>query len=369
MCNRKKDPEIQSFKDKIRVLEEDRELEKQKIGIEKVKTVLTVFTTIGTLASALYLFLNFNQGQERLITDRFAKSTELLGHTDQAVRIGGIYSLERIANDSPKDQWTIMEVLSAHVRRNSPIATKIEDNKPVNIEVQAALTVIGRRNSQHDNVEDPAKRKRLDLTGSNLKKANLGDADLSYSNLDGSILLDVNLTDANLTKAVLADANLTKVEFNGTKLTEAYLANADLTGAYLSSVDDLAGAILIDANLTGAFFNYTDFANIDLTGANLTGAILYPSKTEIDSRGNAHAVLNDSNRYKSLNLKAIKSACFWEEAIYTEPTFDETQKKWVAIDQGSNQLMIDKIIQDKASKPQTLPDCTESRSPYSNQIH
>ncbi len=36
------------------------------------------------------------------------------------VRLGGIYALERIARDSPKDHWTIMEVLTAYVRENSP---------------------------------------------------------------------------------------------------------------------------------------------------------------------------------------------------------------------------------------------------------
>ncbi|WP_062294251.1 hypothetical protein [Nostoc piscinale] len=36
------------------------------------------------------------------------------------MRLGAIYTLERIAKDSAKDHWTIMEVLTAFVRENAP---------------------------------------------------------------------------------------------------------------------------------------------------------------------------------------------------------------------------------------------------------
>ena len=36
------------------------------------------------------------------------------------VRLGGIYALERIANQSERDYWPIMEVLTAYVRENTP---------------------------------------------------------------------------------------------------------------------------------------------------------------------------------------------------------------------------------------------------------
>src|SRR5207247_3128017 len=55
--------------------------------------------------------------QEGQITERFTKAIQHLG--DKAgltVRLGGIYALERIARDSAKDHWQIMEVLTAYVR-------------------------------------------------------------------------------------------------------------------------------------------------------------------------------------------------------------------------------------------------------------
>jgi hypothetical protein len=56
------------------------------------------------------------QGQ---VTDRYTKAIEQLGSTTVDVTIGGIYSLERIARDSPSDHPTVMEVLTAYIREHS----------------------------------------------------------------------------------------------------------------------------------------------------------------------------------------------------------------------------------------------------------
>lgn len=61
------------------------------------------------------------------ITDRYTKAIEQLGKLDGdkpniEIRLGAIYALERIARDSPRDHWTIMEVLTAYVRQNAPAA-------------------------------------------------------------------------------------------------------------------------------------------------------------------------------------------------------------------------------------------------------
>ena len=37
------------------------------------------------------------------------------------IRLGGIYALERISNESEKDYWPIMEILTAYVRKNSSV--------------------------------------------------------------------------------------------------------------------------------------------------------------------------------------------------------------------------------------------------------
>ena len=66
---------------------------------------------------------NLKATEDKQVTERFSKAIELLGRdgaNDVHVRLGGIYALERIANDSDKDYWQVMEILTAYVREQSP---------------------------------------------------------------------------------------------------------------------------------------------------------------------------------------------------------------------------------------------------------
>jgi len=100
------------------------------------------------------------------VTDRFTKAIEQLGSEKLDVRIGSIYALERIARDSARDHPTVMEVLAAFIREHSheqwPTGEPAADAPPAGPirprpDVQAAVTVIGRRISRND-------RERIDLT-------------------------------------------------------------------------------------------------------------------------------------------------------------------------------------------------------------
>lgn len=70
---------------------------------------------LGSLAIATRTYRLTQQGQ---ITDRYTKAIEQLGSDKLDVRLGGIYALERIAADSPRDHPTVVEVLSAFVREH-----------------------------------------------------------------------------------------------------------------------------------------------------------------------------------------------------------------------------------------------------------
>jgi len=165
--------------------------------------------------------------EEGKITDRFSKAVELLGSDKLDTRLGGIYALERIARDSQKDHWTVMEVLTAFVRENAPLASgkKVTATTPREA-IQAAMTVIGRRkwtetetqqlNLQYVNLEECI------LRNANLSKANLRGTKFFRSDMDGAILTDtflsgVNLVATNLNKVVLNGAMLCK---NGNQITD-----------------------------------------------------------------------------------------------------------------------------------------------------
>ena len=56
---------------------------------------------------------------QRRITESFSKAIDQLGSDKLEVRLGGIYSLERISKESPEDYWTVMETLTAFVRERA----------------------------------------------------------------------------------------------------------------------------------------------------------------------------------------------------------------------------------------------------------
>lgn len=80
---------------------------------EAIQVVVTTCAAFGLILTVWDLIEDRRLTQERLVTDRFSKAAGLLANQDNSVRVAAIYSLERIAKDSPKDHWTIMELLSA----------------------------------------------------------------------------------------------------------------------------------------------------------------------------------------------------------------------------------------------------------------
>jgi hypothetical protein len=66
---------------------------------------------------------NLEMTREGQITDRFTKAVAQLGERDEeklAVRLGGIYALERIAMESEEDRMPVVDVLMAYVREYAP---------------------------------------------------------------------------------------------------------------------------------------------------------------------------------------------------------------------------------------------------------
>ena len=157
------------------------------------------------------------------------KAIEQLGSDKLDVRIGGIYALERIALDSAKDHPTVMAVLTAFIREHSHEPWPRSDaDQPVQEStrpgVQAAVTVVGRRDPQHDILV-------IDLAGARLTRADLGAADFGDALLVGADLTGANLGRATLTRANLADARLGGADLVHADLGAAVLAGANLTRA------------------------------------------------------------------------------------------------------------------------------------------
>jgi hypothetical protein len=132
-------------------------------------------------------------------------------------------------NASADYHQPVLEALCAFVR-DSTIGMIVNKDGPAT-DVQAALTVIGRRKS------GPG---RVDLTRANIPGAALARADLSDANLSGADLARADLSDANLTGVDLLAAHLIGAHLIGDELESAHLngaelSRADLRGSHLRS--------------------------------------------------------------------------------------------------------------------------------------
>jgi hypothetical protein len=102
-----------------------------------------------------------------------------------------------------------------------------------------------------------------------------GEAGGQCANLSGADLRGANLSDANLSGADLSDAHLSRADLLRADLSDAHLSRADLRGA------NLRGANLSDANLSGANLRGANLSDANLSGADLSGAYGLPKRIPI----------------------------------------------------------------------------------------
>lgn len=244
--------------------------------------------------------------QEGQITDRFGKAIEQLGAVDSTgkakveVRLGGIYALEGIAKESKELHWPIMEVMCTYVRVNAPIKRKdlagtlerakhpasgdqaLDPRNRPSADIQAILTVIGRRDRRYEREDQHLDLTKTDLSGADLTKADLTEADLTGAYLYQADLFEAKLQGASLQLANLSGALLKDAHLRGTYLRYAELSKADLGDADLTDADltdaDLNGAWAYRANFSGTSLGGADLTYSDLNDAHLSGAYLGQSK-------------------------------------------------------------------------------------------
>lgn len=230
--------------------------------------------------------------QESHITERFTQAIGQLGDDKLEVRLGAIYALERIAKDSEKDYWPIMEVLTAYLRNNAPwppVVGMNRDPRDVPSDTQAVMAVLSRRDQHYKNGE----RYRLDL-----RKTDLRGIDFRGIHLEGALLDDSSLRYALLHDARLDGATLVGTDFKYASLTnasfyEAVLEKTDLQWAALSRasfegevrIEDgeevSYAATIFSANFEKASLYGTKLKGVDLSDAeNLTWEQVHKADTD-----------------------------------------------------------------------------------------
>ncbi len=300
------------------------------------RTLIQALGGLFFLTTAYLSRRNLQITENQAVTARFSKAVELLGDNRLEARLGGIYLLERVAKDSPVDHWIVMEVLTSYIRDKS---TGRNSRSSPPTDIQAALTVIGRRETQND-----LPGGQLDLSQTNLSQALLMNADLSHVNLKAANLTKANLEGSHLEGANLAQADLHQVDLSSAHLNRADCSRANFNQANLFGVN-LESANLLQADLSEAILNKAILISATLVEANLTQASLVEatlSNANLIGANLLEANLSAANLTKAelraaqnLTIEQVQSAANGAAAIY-DPEF-RTQLEAPALEQGSQE--------------------------------
>ena len=237
-------------------------------------------------------------GATRQLTDTIESNG---AHHDQVrteanleVRLGAIYALERIARDSERDHWPIMEVLCAYIRNPQNCGIPVENTEPssdpkfshykwgqpipaTRVDVQAAVTVLGRR-QKNRKLFERRRNLRLDLRSANLQHASIS-GDFDFADF-GSSRLDL----AQIRKAHLNNAQLVSVQAIGCYISDTKMENANLQAANFDRSRfvrvDAALASFSEASAVKATVSHVDLSEGELLGINLRGAVIVNSSFE-----------------------------------------------------------------------------------------
>ncbi len=214
----------------------------------------------------------------------------MLGSNVLAVRLGGIYALQRLAEEHPEQyHLQIMQLFCAFARHptrdeREALAEDLDkrerdaEDAPADLhtelrqDAQAVMTALSACHARQLDLEKSAEFQldihRANLRHADLTNANLAGVDLRNANLSRAILLGADLSEAELLAATLSDVELWKAN-----LSRADLRDANLSGAVLQSAI-LFDALLAKANLSGANLRDANLSQATLISANLSQAIL-----------------------------------------------------------------------------------------------
>ncbi len=221
-------------------------------------------------------------------------------HPNIEVRIGALFTLERLAMEDVNYHWHVMQIISAYIRENAREArlqpSSFVLKRPfVREDIQTALTVLGRRSADGKNYEQTNKL-RLDLRNTNLAGANFEKGDFS-----GALLVNCRLE-----ACLFRDTKLQGTVFASSVLNYSDFFRSDMTGAHLDT------AIINQPTPTVGGMNDTiNMANIrgiSLAGADISAVDYLGTPEEMNTTyGTKDTILAEEleEQRQALNLRKL----------------------------------------------------------------
>ena len=244
--------------------------------------------------------------QRGLLNERYQKGAEMLGNPVLAVRLGGIYALQSLAQEYPKQYYLqIMRLLCAFVRypildtiserKQATFGTLTDGTVSIRQDVQSAINAIDACRWENIALEcygdDVSSWDSPNLYGADLRGANLDNVNLYLAEISRADLSGASISRANLSGAGLMHTNLSGAGLYGANLSDAVLNNANLSDAVLDNAN-LSDASLGDANLSGAHLRQANLSDTVLDNTNLTGVRLTLGRGSLAVNGLTQAQLD-----------------------------------------------------------------------------
>ena len=260
-----------------------------------------------------------------LITDRISKAVEQLGADktikqgtedvtvpNLEVRIGALFSLERIKNDSLPDHIQVLEILCAYIRENMRQIVqqkgRAEDGSyhQLREDIATCLKIIQRRTPQQvDREKEWGSRngqgllvdlsnttfeshdlslynlsfmllENTDFTFAQCRGTDFQHSQLSGSDFEGANCLMARFDFADCTHTGFNEASLQYARFDETELESAYFDNANLFRSHFMTREFDLEPSFEGCNLHAANFEFTHFEAHSFSDAFVTTSTILP---------------------------------------------------------------------------------------------
>jgi len=303
---------------------------------DTLKTALLVIGGSGALAGLYVAYrkqrtdeANHLRDQDKLFTERYTAAVAQLGNTAAAVRLGGVYALARIADDSERDRPTCLKVLCAYLRMPyDPDDPAIEPAER-QVRTTAQTAIAERLRPDHPGYWPDA---RIDLTGSHLigldfSGVSVGEFTADRARFGGDAVFSGATFNENASfrgATFSRDAGFDEATFNATGgfVGATFSRDAGFRRATFNRYAGFSGAMFNgNAGFGGAAFN----GNTRFDGATFNGDAGFNGLTFKGDAGFDGVTFNGNSWFRgaTFNMYAgFREATFNENAWFREATFD-----------------------------------------------
>jgi len=222
---------------------------------------------------------NADDAIQRRVTELYGKAVEQLGHDQAAVRLGGLYSLERLAQDHPEHRHTVTDVIFAYLR--------MPFNPPPGDSPAPPADSTRTSTAEHPPASDPIRYPRQEL----------------QVRLTAQRLLARHLTIQTDSSTPPAPATYPSTHWHDTRI-------------------DLTGALLIDLDFSGCQLHHSDFRDAQFTGHTRFDGAQFTGHTRFDGAQFTGETRFDKAQFTGPAL--FSEAQFTGPALFSEAQFTGT---------------------------------------------